>query len=395
MIKSIPIILLAILLVSFSNAQTNVVCREGDTINVYTYSAPVSWYEVRAGCGSFKDQTSCPTPRCMWLVDMCVPEPESKSESARSFDLCTHINTSLECDDLADFGCVWSGSTCDLDQNQYEHAGFGSGVSRILPPDTRKFITLDDADNLNWFVSNELGDCPECVVEITAADSLCEDEDAITVLVDTTGGAWQGNGIKANGEFAPSDAGVGTHTISYVLSCGTAGTTDIVVSGIPNVELAEFNPNSVSESDGVQPLPAGTPSNGTYYDSTELVITDFDPSIYGGGKHTVYYVVLENGCQGLDTSSITVTVVTDVIAKKEAAPQFYPNPIVGNQLHVELGMPYTSLSGKVINQSGIEMVQFSNSNNKELILNTEAWIEGVYQIALDVDGTLVTFKVVK
>lgn len=30
-----------------------------------------------ADCSTFLDQTSCPTPRCMWLVDMCVPEPVS------------------------------------------------------------------------------------------------------------------------------------------------------------------------------------------------------------------------------------------------------------------------------------------------------------------------------
>ncbi len=30
-----------------------------------------------ADCTTFPDQASCPTPRCMWLVDMCVPEPQA------------------------------------------------------------------------------------------------------------------------------------------------------------------------------------------------------------------------------------------------------------------------------------------------------------------------------
>ena len=387
MIKTFPLFVIVILTAFISTAQTNTVCRNGDTIHV-TGTSPIVWYETVPSCLYYDTEETCPIPACTWLVEQCVPE------EGPTPDLCTELETESACLDVASFGCRWSGSSCSI-SNNFLHLETGEGDFRVFPPDSRKHITLDNNGETAWFVSSEVDPCPECVATITADDSLCENEAAITVLVDTTGGTWQGNGIKANGEFVPSDAGVGTHTISYVLSCGTAGTADIVVSGIPNVELAEFNPNSVSESDGVQPLPAGSPSNGTYYDSTELVITDFDPSIYGQGIHTVYYVVLENGCQGLDTSSITVTVVTDVSSQLDEATQIYPNPIVGNQLHVELGMPYTSLSGKVINQAGIEMAQFSNSNNKELILNTETWMEGVYQVALHVDGTLVTFKVVK
>lgn len=61
--------------------------------------------------------------------------------------------------------------------------------------------------------------------------SFCITDPPYTLIVNFNGGTFSGNGM-VGGDFNPSTAGVGTHTITYTLS-GCSVTTNITVNNIP------------------------------------------------------------------------------------------------------------------------------------------------------------------
>lgn len=70
-----------------------------------------------------------------------------------------------------------------------------------------------------------------CYSSIDAVPVQCADGAPIALGSQTAGGAWSGPGIinASTGQFDPAVAGVGTHTITYTLACGSS-TMDVVVS---------------------------------------------------------------------------------------------------------------------------------------------------------------------
>ncbi len=96
-------------------------------------------------------------------------------------------------------------------------------------------------------VGNSNGQIPEAIyyiedvfvlhldATISTVSSLCISSPDQTLSAATLGGVWSGVGVTDvnAGTFSPSTAGVGTHTITYTLACGTTTTTDtydVVVS---------------------------------------------------------------------------------------------------------------------------------------------------------------------
>jgi len=71
------------------------------------------------------------------------------------------------------------------------------------------------------------------IIEATllAIGPFCEGDQSVALTGTPAGGTYSGNGVS-NGNFDPSLAGVGTHTITYnVAGCST--TIDVIVSPIP------------------------------------------------------------------------------------------------------------------------------------------------------------------
>ena len=74
---------------------------------------------------------------------------------------------------------------------------------------------------------------PLCVS--ASSVTLSTTESLATCITNTVTGIWSGTGITntTTGVFDPAVAGVGTHVISYSLSCGYVATTSIVVNSCP------------------------------------------------------------------------------------------------------------------------------------------------------------------
>jgi PKD repeat protein/photosystem II stability/assembly factor-like uncharacterized protein len=126
-----------------------------------------------------------------------------------------------------------------------------------------------------------------------------------------SGGTFIGPGVNA-GSFNPATAGIGTHTILYVVSnssgCVDTASQTITVYGLPTVNLS--TPSSVCNNVGTINLSGGSPSGGTYSGSG-ISGNTFNPLAAGLGNKTITYTFTDaNGCANTAQSSITVNAAT-------------------------------------------------------------------------------------
>lgn len=148
---------------------------------------------------------------------------------------------------------------------------------------------------------------------ITPVDTLCEFQGNLILTAATGGGTWSGPGIvnPATGEFSPSLAGSGNHTISYEVTddngCSDMDTEDVVVRPGPNGTITPAGPfcayDSPYDLEAVSVI--GTWSgNGIINSSTGL----FDPIEAGPGIHIISFETVPdaNGCVGIDTVELEV-----------------------------------------------------------------------------------------
>jgi gliding motility-associated-like protein len=93
---------------------------------------------------------------------------------------------------------------------------------------------------------------------------ICSTDPAVTLTPDTPGGTWSGPaGLNTTtGVFNPAVAGVGTHTITYTLVCGTY-TFDIVVTSCTALSVCQ-------ETNGTYTVSGGSP---TYTWASEQMVS--------------------------------------------------------------------------------------------------------------------------
>jgi len=115
----------------------------------------------------------------------------------------------------------------------------------------------------------------------------------------------------STGEFSPSVAGVGNHTITYqvtdVNSCSAVDTEDIVVRPAPNGAITPVDPFCIYDApyDLEAAAPVGTwIGNGIINAAAGL----FDPAVAGLGRHDIAFTssVDPFGCFGTDTVELAV-----------------------------------------------------------------------------------------
>jgi PKD repeat protein len=148
---------------------------------------------------------------------------------------------------------------------------------------------------------------------ITPVGTLCEFQGSVFLQAATEGGSWSGPGIvdAATGEFSPSLAGTGTHTISYEVTdgngCSAMDTEDIVVRPGPDGTISPAGPFCTYDSpyDLEAASIHGTWTGpGIINSSTGL----FDPLTAGPGEHLISFesVPDANGCVGIGTVELEV-----------------------------------------------------------------------------------------
>ncbi len=164
-------------------------------------------------------------------------------------------------------------------------------------------------------------------VSISAPDSMCTNEAAITLTATISGGSFSGTGVSGS-TFNPSTAGAGTHVISYslVTSCGTSSGTDtIVVSNGTSASLSSFA--AVCEGATAFALSGGSPTGGIYQ-VNGTTTTSFDPGTVGSGTQTISYILTNsNGCSDTARQNQVVHAVPSV-SWPQVGPYCANDPVV-------------------------------------------------------------------
>ncbi len=107
-----------------------------------------------------------------------------------------------------------------------------------------------------------------CDATICPVQSVCQNDASFTLTAATSGGTWSGPGMNATGTFNPASAGVGTHTITYTLACGSE-TTTIIVSPCQALTACVETNGSITVTGGVGPY-----TWATYQAATNTPITN-------------------------------------------------------------------------------------------------------------------------
>lgn len=90
-----------------------------------------------------------------------------------------------------------------------------------------------------------------CDAAICGPSSTCITAGSVTLTANTPGGTWSGTGVNASGVFDPATAGVGIHTITYSLSCGT-GTLNITVTPTcAGLQVCQESDGTLTISNGI------------------------------------------------------------------------------------------------------------------------------------------------
>ncbi|AFM02904.1 fibronectin type III domain-containing protein [Bernardetia litoralis DSM 6794] len=122
------------------------------------------------------------------------------------------------------------------------------------------------------------------------------------------GGTYSGTGVTA-GNFNPTTAGIGTHTITYSVTtggCTSTATQDIVVSSPPTADYT--NPPNICAVTTTATLTGGFPTGGVYSGTNVNSINGtFDAVAAGGaGTYILTYTVTIGSCTSSDTASVIV-----------------------------------------------------------------------------------------
>ena len=191
---------------------------------------------------------------------------------------------------------VWSGGSISPQ---------GDYVTSVV--DTLDFVFTYGSGNCLTRDTMELIVNPLPVVDAGIDFAVCVDDTIQVLIGNPLGGSWSGTGItNASGDFNPTIAGVGTHTLTYYYldsnGCDKTDTRDVTVNGLPYVD-AGLDTNICDQLIGVNYVGnyVGGYWTGVGMDSSGL----FMP--FSVGTFDVYYHYTDgNGCYNEDTLGITV-----------------------------------------------------------------------------------------
>ncbi len=151
-------------------------------------------------------------------------------------------------------------------------------------------------------------------VSLTTLNGVCINASSFAMSGGTpAGGDYYGAGINVNNIFNAANAGVGTHSVTYIYSsqgCSDTAMGSLSVFALPNVLFA--NLSSVCLNTPTYQLTGGTPVGGTY-SGTSVSGNQFSPAAAGIGTYIITYNYTDvNGCASSDTSQVRVNGIPTV-----------------------------------------------------------------------------------
>jgi gliding motility-associated-like protein len=207
----------------------------------------------------------------------------------------------------ADPGGTWAGAgITDINTGTFDPSVAGAGTHTI----TYTIAGACGATDTEDILVNPTDD-----PTVNPAGPFCQDGAVATITAVTAGGTWSGTGITntATGEFTPTTAGAGTHTITYTTAgvCPSTGTVNIDV--LPPLDVTALQNMTICEGES-----ATLTAQGSGGDANLLInwTDDLGAAVGTGGSITVspiattsYTATVTDGCGTLPASDqVTVTV---------------------------------------------------------------------------------------
>nr|MDA3909743.1 gliding motility-associated C-terminal domain-containing protein [Bacteroidales bacterium] len=262
----------------------------------------------------------------------------------------------------ADAGGTWSGN--GITGNSFSPSSAGAG-DHVVTYDIMSG-TCSDSDNIVIHVDA----MPDA--SITPQADFCVNDANVILTAVNSGGSWSGTGIVNStlGEFSPSTAGSGSHTISYEISngeCTDISAITIQVYDLPDISIDIVqNPLCHNESTGmIQVSSPGSISASYDWGSlgTGSVVTNLSANTY-----TV--VVTDNGCANSETITLT-----------------NPDELTASIIDVEhvTCHSYTDGQAVVVASGGVGTYDYLWSNNVTLPVNTNV-VADDYQVIVTDDN---------
>ena len=281
----------------------------------------------------------------------------------------------------AETGGTWSGTGVSGDQ--FDPSTAGNGTHTIT-------YTIGgacgDTDQIDIVVADSYD------ATITPTSLMCTGDAPVTLTAVDGGGTWSGTGItnSSTGEFDPSIAGVGTHTITYDItgSCGDTDTEDIIVEATPDATVNPAGPFCVYEAPHTMvPVTTGGTWSADCGACVDAGTGEFNPNVAGLGLWTITYSFGGN-CPA--TYDIAVSVLECLgIADEGNLISIYPNPsngsfIIAFENTMEMTIQIRDISGRIVYN------QFHAQSEKVEIDLQDRLADGTYFISiLDANAEIV------
>ncbi len=248
----------------------------------------------------------------------------------------------------AESGGTWSGTGIT-------NGSTGAFDPQVAGPGSHVIIysisgTCPDSDTLTITV------IPLANTEILSTGPYCNNLAPFNLSAATSGGIWSGAGITntSSGSFNPAMAGVGTHSIIYLITgnCGNSDTVSIAVLPSPSATVAGTHESCQGAGDGTAQI-TGTGGTAPYTYLWENGAGTSSVSALLPGSYTVI-LTDANGCFVTDTVVIQESLEPcEVVIPVIYVPNiFSPNGDGENDWLYVRGQGVTSLDFKVYNRWG-------------------------------------------
>ena len=256
-------------------------------------------------------------------------------------------------------GGTWSGTgITSAISGSFDPAVAGPGTHDIVYTISG---TCGDSDTIQ-IVVNALAN-----TEILSTGPFCNNLPAFNLSAATPGGIWSGAGITntATGAFNPGLAGVGMHTIIYIVTgaCGNSDTVSVVVNPSPAATSTAINETCLGANNGTATT---TVSGGTapYSYLWENAATSSSISALAPGQYAVI-ITDANGCADADTAYVSAaTVACETIIPAVYIPNaFSPNGDGNNDVLFVRGQGISTLDIRIYDRWGEKVFETSELSN--------------------------------
>jgi len=219
--------------------------------------------------------------------------------------------------------------------------------------------------------------------------------DSGSVILDTFS-ICQGDSILLGGSYQTSN-GIYFDSLQTVIGCDSVLSTILSIDPLPNVILANFNPDILCSTASAVTLPIGSPLGGNYT-GNGVVSGNFNPSFTSVGIHDIIYTYTdENSCISSDTTIVTVEICTDIDnVNTDFGIIIYPNPSTGEFTTEKLSDLNKEVQVKLLDAtSKLILEKFIPIGKQKVKMDIRNYSKGVYYLQLIVDDEIFIKQILK